>query len=138
MSELPERKVLKEMIQKLKTKLIQSMTTYSIQQKLVSNSILKSLQILDNNLNEFSGPTKTMALIFHSVISSLGNSITLLTSNVNTVFADMNLYNETLERYSTELDNTLESIFEQAKKRAEEKLKKQEELRKRKPSDMTV
>lgn len=136
MSETPERKVLKEMIGKLKTKLIQSVTIYSIHQTSVSDSMLGNLQVLYKHMEKLPDEMKTLALVFYSVISSISDSITLLSSNVNTVLADMNLYTETLERYSTELDKTLSDIFEQARKMAEEQQKKQEELRKKKPSTM--
>jgi hypothetical protein len=43
----------------------------------------------------------------------------------------MNLYIETLEKYSTEIDNTFTSIVEKARKMAEEQQKQQEEQRKK-------
>lgn len=138
MSETPERKVLKEMIQKLKAKLIQSVATYSGQQTLVTSSITEGLESIFEQVGKVPEETKPFALLLYAVVSSINTSLTLLIANVNTVLADMNLYNETLEQYSTELDKTLTGIFEGAKKMAEEELKKQEELRKRKPSGMTV
>ena len=54
----------------------------------------------------------------------------LLLTNIGYIVDTTNLYIETLERYSQELDNTLTSIFEEAKKMAE---KRQQDFMKRKP-----
>lgn len=137
MSETPERKVLKEMLGKLKAKTIKSDQRHQ-----------ESLLGLDTAKGEV---YEALIKLLESkrldvdVAGYLGFMVRRLYSAIDTSLAystmvreDFKLYIDTLERYSTELDKTLIGIFERAIKMAEEELKKQEELRKRKPSGMTV
>jgi len=73
------------------------------------------------------GEAKKNSLLILAVFQSWNQNLNLLNANIFNLIGDMNLYIETLEKYSTELDNTFTSILEQAKKAAEEQRKQQEE-----------
>ena len=129
MSESAEKKVLKEMLVKLKAKTIMSQilfTGVSLSMSQSTNDTLRSA--LDGVMKMPDGEAKKNALLLLAVFQSWNQNLNLLNSSIVNLTGDMNLYIETLERYSTELDNTLKSIFEQAKKMAEEQ---QEEQRKK-------
>jgi len=138
MSETPQRKVLKEMLMKLKAKVIDSQKMFfglSITMTATQTQTLK--ESLESVLKMPEGEAKTTALLTLSLFNSWNQNLNLLNTNIVALINDMNLYIETLERYSTELDNTLTNIFEEAKRMAEEQLKQQEELKKREPSYRT-
>lgn len=134
MSESPERKVLKNMLKKLKAKTINS-----------EADLLKSFTDL---YEQVSKTWETLAKIRQQKIPSqdaraleiiglemrgLDSFIGMLASCSKRTIDDFKMYIESLEQYSTELDKTLNDIFEQAEKMAEEQRKKQEELEKKKP-----
>ena len=64
-------------------------------------------------------------------LRDLSAFVEMLDSCSKKTLEDFKLYIDTLERYSSELDQTLTSIFQQAQEMAEEEQKKQEELRKK-------
>ena len=131
MSEIPERKVLKETLLKLKTRVIASQKTFFQLSLLVSEKTEKTLkESIDQVLEMPEGKKKTESLLMLTLINSMNQNSNLLLTNIGYIVDTMNLYIETLERYSMELDNTLTSIFEEAKKMAE---KRQQDLMKRKP-----
>ena len=142
MSEMPERKALKEILLKLKAR---TLTTESIY-RTASSSFLK---IYDEANEKFVEDTKVeqddppeivkfkmrlqyvLRIIYERVYGLFSLSINMCN--------DLKLYIDSLETYSTELDKTLTNIFEQAKKAAEEQIKQQEEIMKRKsPESYTV
>jgi len=134
MSELPEKKVLKEMLEKLKAKVIGSQNTFLGLSISTSTSMTESLQeTLKNVVKMPEGKEKTFGYLILSMFNTWNQNFNLLNITVGALLSDMNLYIETLERYSMELDSTLTTIFEGAKKMAEEQQKKQEELKKKKP-----
>jgi len=138
MSETPQRNVLKEMLMKLKAKVIDSQKMFfglSITMSATQTQTLK--ESLDSVLKMPEGEAKTTALLTLSLFNSWNQNLNLLNTNIVALINDMNLYIETLERYSAELDNTLTKIFEEAKRMAEEQLKQQEELKKKEPSYRT-
>lgn len=135
MSQTPERKVLKEMLTKLKAKVIDSRIRFLQQSVLLSESMTKPLQETYENVTKMpEGREKMFSFLILSMFNTWNQNFNLLNSTIVALVGDMNLYIETLERYSTELDSTLADIFEQAEKMAEERRKKQEELAKKKPS----
>lgn len=142
MAELPERKVLKDMIVKLKAKVIESQQTF-----LNTSASINTVMTygLDRSLEAQSKMQSSDGLVVMQGISSIlqmyHQNFVLLNNNISALIKDMNLYIETLEKYSTELDNTLSGIFQmaedKAKKDAEEQQKQQEELMKKQPSYRT-
>jgi hypothetical protein len=133
MPETPERKVLKKMLTKLKAKTITSET-----------ELLESLTNVFNQLTEI---WKTMTDIidkktstdkFNEIVGfelrELHLLIEMSDSCSKRTLEDFKLYIDSLEQYSSELDKTLNDIFEQAKNMAEEQRKQQEELKKKEPT----
>jgi len=138
MSETPQRSVLKEMLMKLKAKVIDSQKMFfglSITMSATQTQTLR--ETLENVLKMPEGETKTSALLTLSLFNGWNQNLNLLSTVIVALINDMNLYIETLERYSTELDNTLTEIFTQAKQYAEQQQKQQEELKKKEPTYRT-
>jgi hypothetical protein len=130
--ETPERKVLKEMLMKLKTRVITSQTMFYGFSTSMSTTLTESLKkTLEEVLKMPEGETKRNALLILAVFQTWNQNLNLLNFNISTLIGDMNLYIETLERYSTELDNTFTKIIEGARKMAEEQQRQQEEQRKK-------
>ena len=135
MSEIPERKVLKETLLTLKTRVIASQMTFFQLSISVSKKIEKTLkESLEEVMEMPEGKKKTESLLMLTLVNTLNQNSNLLLTNIGYIVDIMNLYIDTLERYSMELDNTLTSIFEEAKKRVEEQQKQQEKLRKKEPT----
>lgn len=136
MAELPERKVLKEILAKLKTKTLSSQETVS---KSVTSMIRLTEAIDEMTEGEFKDTkVKEMVIVMRRTINILKISVFDLVNTFFSTLDDMNLYTESLEKYSGELDKTLNEIFEQARKQAEEQIKKQRELMKRRDESYTV
>ena len=91
-----------------------------------SEDIAKSIMKLPE------GQLKTTALSSLALLNTWHQNVNLFNTTTAYLIGDMTLYIETLERYSTELDNTLTDIFEMAEKKAEEQRKQKEEIMKRK------
>ena len=71
-------------------------------------------------------------LSIQTFLTALGSQVNNLGNRIHMVFNDYNLYVDALERLTTEYDNTLRTIFEQAQKASEEY---EEKLKKRKESN---
>jgi len=139
MSDSIEKKVLKEMLVKLKAKLIESQRMFAMLSLGMSSSSVQDLKsALEATLKMPDGQPKTNALLLIAYLNTWNSNVNMVIITTASLFQDMNLYIETLERYSTELDSTLNGIFEKAREYArtkeEEERKQQEELRKRKPN----
>jgi len=138
MTESPEKKVLKEMLVKSKTKLIESQKLFVTLSLSMSSSLNQDLKsALTETLKLPEGQAKTFTILLISYLNTLNHNLNLMNTMTASLIGDMNLYIETLERYSTELDSTLNSIFQMARDKAkemeDERRKQQEEFMKRKP-----
>jgi len=130
--EAPERKVLKEMLLKLKTKTITSQAMFAGLSLSMSTSLTEGLKnALEGVLKMPDSEAKKGALLMLVVFQTWNQNLNLLNVSIANLVGDMNLYIETLEKYSTEIDNTFTSIVEKARKMAEEQQKQQEEQRKK-------
>ena len=135
MSEMPERKVLKEMLVKLKAKVIDSQKNLFLLSAGLSEGMSKELtESYEKIIKMTDDRVRTVSLLIWSIFKTWKHNFNLLNANIGALIGDMDLYIETLEKYSTELDSTLTDIFEKAKEIAEKKRKQQEELRKKEPS----
>ena len=130
MSEMPERKVLKNILLKLKKKTITSEDRH----RQFSSSIRSAFKV-------YTKETLKIAKDWKRTIDKKGlagifavaeEEVKSLIRNADGVIEDMKLYIEALENYCAELDKTLWEAIEQAKKEAEEQIKQQKELMKRK------
>lgn len=138
MSEMPERKVLKEILMKLKTKSLSAESHYR------KNSI-NSIQLLREKVDTFKKSLQKLdcktpiEVELNTAISEMANSMYILTMTIISQSLDvcdnLKLYMDSLEIYSVELDKTLTDIFERAKKAAEEQIKQQEEILERKHAE---
>jgi len=134
--EIPERKVLKEMLKKMKAKVIESEKNVLLLSASMNESMTKDVSKSHEIAKGMPDvQTKTVSLLLVSVFDTWRRNFDLLNTTINALIGDIDLYIETLERYSIELDSTLTNIFEEAKKMAEEQRKKQEELMKKKPPE---
>jgi hypothetical protein len=132
LSEIPARKVLKEMLVKLKTKTINSQILLAVTSFSMSTTTTESIKTaLDGVMKMPDGEAKKNSLLLLTIFQSWNQNLNLLNANIVNLIGDMNLYIETLEKYSTELDNTFTSIIEQAKKEAEEQRRQQEEQKRK-------
>ena len=128
MSEMPERKVLKNILSKLKAKTV-------ISERRFKNSLEHNDKLFDTILKDVEKTSEKGSEV-HKPIYQLVSRLADLFSNFSLealgLIEEYELYIESLESYSTALDKTLWSAIEQAKKEAEEKIKQQKELMKRK------
>jgi len=128
MSEIPERKVLKQVLSNLKTKTISSQDSFK-------KSLGRQMQIFDaaeqsaEKLNQLQKDASSKRI--HEIVSTLQDVFARTAVEALGLLDDLRIYIESLESYSTELDKTLSDIFEQARKQAEEQMKQQEELMKK-------
>ena len=145
MSETPERKVLKGMLAKLKTKVIDSQNAFAALSVLTRARKIQDLEGTWNEIGDFPKESKPLALVVFAVFQSWNQDLEMLNANMVSLIGDMNLYIETLEGYSSELDKTLTKIFgdarqyaekckDEQRKQQEEQLKQQEELMKKQPA----
>jgi len=138
MTESPEKKVLKEMLVKSKTKLIESQKLFVTLSLSMSSSLSQDLKsALADTLKLPDGQAKTFLILLIGYLNNVNQNMNLMSTMTASLIGDMNLYIETLERYSTELDSTLNNVFEtireNVKRAEEEQRKRQEELMKKKP-----
>lgn len=138
MSDLPERKVLKNLLAELKSRTIASTEDVKEEQdgffEQVSSLFKKITHINEESGDELREVTGDFANLFGIIVLSLRG----LMRCVNRNREDTRLYIKALEDYSVELDNTLTQIFEQAKKQAEDQMKENEQLRKRTSPEYTI
>ena len=132
MSEAPEKKVLRELLGKLKVKTISSETQFQKSRVDLYNKITNFWKTLTEMVEKKQIDMETASFLGF-VFSGLDGLIDMALTHSITTLEDFKIYMDALERYSSELDKTLTGIFEQARKMAEEQRKKQEELTKRKP-----
>ena len=128
MTESPEKKVLKTTLSKLKSKSITSIASYKASVKAFQDDYVKMYSGFKQETSQLSQQEKKTWgswLLLLGVISQSFQAV--ITSSFATI-DDMQIYADTLESYSAELDDTLTSIFEQANNYAKEKEKEQAEL----------
>jgi len=134
MSETPERKVLKETLARLKTKNITSLNSYKTDVKTVLD---RYRTFTDTQFKDFSKLNETQRTALQMLTYIINDFERVLMNSLDTMDS-LSLYSDMLEGYSTQLDETLSSIFEKAKKYAEEKTKEQEQLIKKDSSSSYV
>ena len=141
MSELPERKALKEILLKLKTKTLASEKYYRTSSsdllkgfEEIENLSKKRLKVEEGDVPEIIEFKLKLKSLMHGIYERVHEAIFLSYS----ICDDLKLYIDSLEIYSTELDKTLTSILEQARKQAEEQIKQREELMKRKSPESYI
>jgi hypothetical protein len=131
--ENPERKILKDLLSKLRVKSLKSQlaTLGEI------DAILKIAGEILEIINKY-GKTEQSERV---MTTTLFPSLYALIRRIHNAFGDVKLYVTSLEQYSLALDNTLAAIFDMAKKEEErvkeeqEKIESQlDELRKREPT----
>ena len=136
MSEFPEKKVLKDLLANLKKKTITSEDELKKTEETLATPVQNYRNKLLKNIDsdEVIKNSPVLVSLAHNLIRFM-DTIEIQIKNYSNVVHrncdETKLYIEALEKYSTELDNTLTSIFEQATKQAEEQIKQQEELSKK-------
>ena len=131
MSETPEKKVLREMLAELKAKTIGSEERFNQSRLDLYNKVIGTWKRL-TELLEKKKIGKEVGIYLGLILRELHAFVDMSFLYSDTALEDFKIYLSALERYSSELDKTLTSIFERAQKIAEEQRKKQEELMKRK------
>lgn len=137
LSELPEKKVLKKLITKLKSLTITSEEELK-KEEVNFNNLFKETYAKAKQVAEEKKDKPEMK----EIIEEVGNVILFLRlfsdnfpRSVHRHCENIKLYIEALEQYSIALDKTLTDLFEQARKQAEEEIKQQQELSKRTSPD---
>jgi len=121
MSGKEERKVLKEILPKIKAKAINSRKVQLDRMKYTSDLVLDSFKALNEYASEHQEDqvvkrvSESLRLIHSSLMATF--------QNVFVTLDDYDLYIEILERLSSELDKTLTEIFDKAFQIAEEQRK---------------
>lgn len=137
MSQLPEKKVLKDLLAKLKSHTISSEEDLKKEEERFtkrfeeSHTRLKNVARKCENNPEAKEATEAFSeimLLMDVLVEDFGKSVHRNNENVR-------FYIDALEEYSTELDGTLTEIFDRARKEAEDQIRQQEELRKRTSPD---
>lgn len=137
MSQLPEKKVLKDLLAKLKSHTISSEEDLKKEEERFtkrfeeSHTRLKNVARKCENSPEAKEATEAFSeimLLMDVLVEDFGKSVHRNNENVR-------FYIDALEEYSTELDGTLTEIFDRARKEAEDQIRQQEELRKRTSPD---
>lgn len=141
MSELPERKALKEILLKLKTKTLATEGHYRTYSSNVVEKFDKIQKLATKRLEvekKDSPPIVQLKMNIEEIVYMVYEQIREVIEHSQNVCDDLKLYIDSLEIYSTELDKTLTDIFEQARKAAEEQIKQQEEIMKRKSPESYI
>jgi len=132
MSEIPERKVLKMALTKMKANAITSIDKYGARVK----SINDFLAIMFKTIQDIPKPSQAdqdKANAVMMLLTNIGQQLQELEKDSLETINDWKTYTEVLENYSTELDGTLTKIFEDAIKQSTEQIEKQKELVGKKP-----
>lgn len=141
MTEMPEKKVLKDLLTKLKSKTLTSADEFrKTEGKLAEPVRTYRDQLVEVSKLEAAKKVPDLLEVIHGLIRFMDFLDIQIKDYANIVhrnYDDSTIYIEALEKYSTELDNTLTSIFEHANKQAEEQIRQQEELSKRTGSTYT-
>jgi cysteinyl-tRNA synthetase len=133
MGEFPEKKVLKDLLTKLKSHTIASAEELRKEEERFAKRFEESHERLRTLAKRCeTTPNLTDAVdAFAEVIRLMDLLAEDFAKSVHRNDENVKFYIEALEEYSTELDGTLTDIFERARKEAEEQIRNQEELRKR-------
>jgi hypothetical protein len=132
MSESPERKVLKNTIEKLKAKNITSLNNYKNDMSAFQGTIVnfyKSLNEMTEKVTNKEDKERIGAVLM--LLGAIADGIHKVSKSATDTIDNLQLYIDVLESYSVELDATLSMILEKARKYAEEKIKEQDELMKK-------
>jgi hypothetical protein len=135
MSENPERKILKETLVELRTKIMD-------RQKIFSDFSLKASETVNHNLKDMSeavmkmplGQEKNIGILLLSGLVAWKQIFETILNNNVILVGDMNSYISALEKYSSELSSIFEEAEKKYKAQLEEQQKQQEELMKKQPS----
>lgn len=133
MSESPEKKVLKQTLVRLKSKTITSLESYGESTKNTFQLINSLLASFEKSSSQLEGEQREAMQTIVFMFEDVRNDVTQLVRRSLDVIDDWRTYTDVLESYSTELDNTLENIFEKAIRDSEEQIQKQRQLTDRKP-----
>jgi hypothetical protein len=133
MSELPEKKALRLALGELKSRSLSSLEMYNLTTKNFKElyeSIITSFQKnAPKDPSKDTGPYNAMMTLLLLIGQSHNDLIWRSTETIG----NLNSYVRVLENYSTELDNTLSKIIEDAIKQSAEQIEKQKELIGKKP-----
>jgi hypothetical protein len=121
MSGKEERKVLKEILPKIKAKAINSRKVQLDRMKYSSDLVLDSFKALNDYVSEHQ--EDQMVKKVSDSLKLIHSSLMATFQNVFVTLDDYDLYIEILERLSSELDKTLTEIFDRAFQIAEEQRK---------------
>ena len=136
-TEFPERKVLKDLLTKLKSHTIASEEELRKEEE----RFMKRFEESHGKLKALAEKCETAPRVkdavdaFSEVIIRMDLLAEDFAKSVHRNAENVKFYIEALEEYSTELDGTLTDIFERARKDAELQIRQQEELRKRTSPD---
>lgn len=133
MEELPDKRVLKDLLAKLKSHTIASEEELRKEEERFIKRFEEShekLKLLAKKCETEPNP-KDAVDAFSEVIYRMDLLAEDFAKSVHRNTENVQFYIGALEEYSAELDGTLTEIFERARKDAEEQIKQQEELRKR-------
>lgn len=133
MSESPEKKVLKQTLAKLKSKTITSLESYGESTRNTFQLINSLVASFEKCTSQLEGGQKDAMQTIVFMFEDVRNDVTQLVRRSLDVIDDWRTYTDVLESYSTELDNTLENIFEKAIRDSEEQIQKQKQLTDRRP-----
>lgn len=132
MSELPERKVLKDILPKLKLKAMNSDNRFEQSATNTMSSLVKDINDLKQQIEiSKSGKERTISVLFLALANSMYSTINMLIMTARTVVEDSKIYIDSLEKYSSELDKAFWGDIE---KKIEEERKKQEQRMKKEPT----
>jgi len=134
MAELPEKKVLKNILLELKSRSLSSIDEMNKQQI----SFLGLIQSINSKFKSIDPKNDPNAKIVKDALDELFYVLSIGVADLTKILyrsqEDAKLYIKTLEEYSTELDNTLTQIFAQAQQQAEKEIHHMEELAKQTPT----
>ena len=132
MSELPERKVLKDILPKLKLKAMNSENRFEQSATNTMSSLAKDINDVKQQIDKAkSGKEKALLVVFLALANSMYSTTNMLIMTARTVVEDLKIYIDSLEKYSMELDKAFWGAIE---KEVEKQRKQQEELRKKEPT----
>jgi len=138
LSEPPERKVLKQTLVRLKSKTITSFELYAGYTETISENLIKAINILKENIPRIEEEeTKRTAEFIELALTGISSELSRLFKQSIDVIDNWRIYTDVLESYASELDKTLNKIFDEAIKASKEQVKKQKELINRRPEYTT-
>jgi hypothetical protein len=136
MAELPERKLLKEVLTDLKAKTIRSKSSVEQSIKVLTDylSAVKQKTYEIHEAQKAQIPDGSAKLVYEYTVE-IENRVTDLMKEYLRASDDDSTYIKWLEKYSTDLDKTLYGAIEAGTKKAEEQIKEQNELMSKKKED---